>query len=317
MPYAIIGAGGGCAIGKGAKRIKTICKNASVVCLRDEKTATYIKKLTGRKDIITTADIALTLKSEQIPIKYRYELKKRIGDKISISGSYQHDAYYKGPRMQRFWHYIRLKESSRLLNAISTDFILDIGCGSGLFASIIATETKATVLGIDSNKDAIGFCQSQYSLNNLSFEEHTTDEIHFSDNSFDKVVLLEVIEHITKDQGIALLKKIHSLLKPGGELVLSTPNKRSLWPIIEFLMDKLKLAPTMYKEQHEILYNRKELNKLATEACLSCTKEKTILLISPWMAALNWKLGLYFHKMEMKFKTRLGSILLHSFMKSN
>ncbi len=241
----------------------------------------------------------------------------RTGDKIAISGAYQYDAYYKGPRMQRFWHYIRLKESAILLDATATDSILDIGCGSGLFSSIIATEKKATVLGIDSNQDAIAFCQSNYKLTNLSFEEHTTDEINFPENTFDKIVLLEVIEHITKEQAIVLLKKIAAWLKPGGSLVISTPNKRSLWPIIEFLMDKLKLAPTMNKEQHEILYNRKQLKKLVEEAGLITKAESTILFLSPWMSIINWKLGLYFHKLEMKFNTRLGSLLLHSFKKKN
>lgn len=242
--------------------------------------------------------------------------KKRTGDKILISGSYQYDAYYTGPRIQRFWHYIRLKESAVLLDSTATDYVLDIGCGSGLFASIIATENKSTVLGIDSNKAAIEFCLSKYKLHNLSFQQYTTDEIYFADNSFDKVVLLEVIEHITKEQASVLLKKICCWLKPGGELVVSTPNKRSLWPIIEYLMDKLKLAPTMNKEQHEILYNHKELRSLAVESGLLSIEEKTILFLSPWLALLNWKLGLYFHKLEMKFKSNLGSLLLHTFKKS-
>ncbi len=127
--------------------------------------------------------------------------------------------------------------------------------------------------------------------------------------------MLEVIEHITKDQAIVLLKKIGDWLKPGGSLVISTPNKRSLWPIIEFLMDKLKLAPTMNKEQHEILYNRKQLRKLVEESGLVTKEERTILFLSPWMSLINWKLGLYFHKLEMKFNTRFGSLLLQSFKK--
>ncbi len=240
---------------------------------------------------------------------------KRTGDKISICGSYQYNAYYTGSRIQRFWHYIRLKESAIALNTIATDTVLDIGCGSGLFASFIASENAAAVLAIDANKEAIDFCRLTYQLNNLTFEQKTTDEINLREKSLDKIVLLEVIEHITKEQAELLLKNIQRLLKPGGLLVISTPNKRSLWPIIEFVMDKLKLAPKMNKEQHEVLYSRKQLSKLAANNGLMPITEKTILFLSPWAAILHWRLGLYFHKLEMKFKSKTGSILLHTFQK--
>jgi 2-polyprenyl-3-methyl-5-hydroxy-6-metoxy-1,4-benzoquinol methylase len=239
----------------------------------------------------------------------------RQGDKISIPGSYQYDAYYNGPRMQRFWHYTRLKESETSLNISASDIVLDIGCGSGLLASFIASKNNVPVLAIDANKSAIDFCKSAYQLSNLSFEERTIDEIIFEENSFTKIVLLEVIEHITNGQAIKLLETIQRLLKPGGLLVISTPNKRSLWPAIEFLMDKFKLAPRMNKDQHEILYSSEQLSKLAANAGLKCVSKKTLLFLSPWTALLNWKLGLSVHRLEMKFKCRWGALLLFAFQK--
>lgn len=240
---------------------------------------------------------------------------KRLGDKISISGSYQYDAFYNGHRMQRFWHYTRLQESETALHIIPADIILDIGCGSGLLASFIASKNDVTVLGTDANKSAIDFCKSAYQFNNLSFEEKTTDEISFEENSFNKVALLEVIEHITNEQAVKLLENIQHILKPGGLLVVSTPNKRSLWPVIEFFMDTLKLAPKMNRDQHEILYTSKQLNKLATYAGLKCVTEKTILFLSPWAALFGRKPGLYIHSLEKKWNCRLGSLLLHTFQK--
>ncbi len=41
---------------------------------------------------------------------------------------------------------------------------------------------------------------------------------------FDAVFLFEVIEHLTLEEGIRLLKRVYDLLNPGGRLILTTPN---------------------------------------------------------------------------------------------
>ncbi len=42
--------------------------------------------------------------------------------------------------------------------------------------------------------------------------------------TFDLVFLFEVIEHLTIEEGINVLRKIYNLLNPEGRLILSTPN---------------------------------------------------------------------------------------------
>jgi predicted SAM-dependent methyltransferase len=42
--------------------------------------------------------------------------------------------------------------------------------------------------------------------------------------SFDVIFLFEVIEHLSLQEGIQLIKKLHQLLNEGGRLVLTTPN---------------------------------------------------------------------------------------------
>jgi len=44
------------------------------------------------------------------------------------------------------------------------------------------------------------------------------------DETFDAVLLFEVIEHMSFGEGMPLLGKIHGLLKPGGVLIMTTPN---------------------------------------------------------------------------------------------
>ena len=46
--------------------------------------------------------------------------------------------------------------------------------------------------------------------------------LKFDDNSIDFVVTFQVIEHIKDDE--KFVQEIHRVLKPGGKLILTTPN---------------------------------------------------------------------------------------------
>ncbi len=240
---------------------------------------------------------------------------KRIGDKIFIEGAYQYNAYYTGKPIQRFWHYTKLQEAQREIAAEKTDHILDAGCGSGLLAYFLAKDSRAEVLGVDANPAAIDFCQTRFQLPNLRFSRALIDDLPFSNNSFDKIVFLEVIEHLSREQGHTVLQRFYDLLKPGGLLVISTPNKKSSWPLIEYLLDRFRLVPTLAGEQHEYLYSGRELRKTAETAGFRSISRKTVNFLSPWLAPISWKLALKVHALEIKGKCRIGSLLLYTFKK--
>ncbi len=52
-------------------------------------------------------------------------------------------------------------------------------------------------------------------------EYYSFDDIH---ETFDLIFLFEVIEHVEFEEGIALVRRCKNLLKPGGRLILTTPN---------------------------------------------------------------------------------------------
>lgn len=82
IPYSIIGPGGGpYAVGTGAERIKFLCNNASHITIRDNQTVELLRNIgVNRNDIVTTADLALTITSDDIPVKYRFDMKSLVGD---------------------------------------------------------------------------------------------------------------------------------------------------------------------------------------------------------------------------------------------
>jgi len=102
-----------------------------------------------------------------------------------------------------------------------TDFALDVGCGFGGYTKIVESVSKF-VVGVDI-KDAfdkrkispkLDFCQADgYSL-------------PFKSESFDAIILMDVIEHVNNDYNFLL--EIKRILRNSGFLVLQTPNKDRL-----------------------------------------------------------------------------------------
>jgi 2-polyprenyl-3-methyl-5-hydroxy-6-metoxy-1,4-benzoquinol methylase len=96
--------------------------------------------------------------------------------------------------------------------------ILDVGCGSGA-NSLALAEKGHRLHGVDISAAAI----EQYRRH--GFDGRVADiesGLGYPDASFDLVFCSEVIEHMTSPE--LLVADSHRVLKPGGKLILSTPN---------------------------------------------------------------------------------------------
>lgn len=242
-------------------------------------------------------------------------MDRRTGDKIEISGDYQYNAFYTGKAPQRFWHYTKITEAIKSLQLKKGDNVLDVGCGSGLVSYFIAKDNEVNVTAIDANDSALGFANQKFVLPNLEFKKGLLDELNLQKGHYQKIVFLEVIEHISEKQGEEIFKSFYELLAPGGRLVISTPNRYSLWPLIEWSLDFFKVVPNLAEEQHEFLYTGKLLKQKGIDAGFILADKRSINTISPWAAMLNWKLALGIHKVEFMINRNFGSILLYTFEK--
>ena len=101
--------------------------------------------------------------------------------------------------------------------------VLDVACGSGYGSYLLAESGARHVSGIDISPKAIGYCRKRYSLRNLSFETMDARDLGFADASLDVAVSFETIEHI--DDQDAFLSELKRVLRPGGLIIISTPNK--------------------------------------------------------------------------------------------
>ncbi len=236
-------------------------------------------------------------------------MDRRTGDTRQIDGGYQHRAIQSKNPVQRFWHASKLMLISDLLPPDASDFVLDVGCGSGVIASFLG-KTSRRVLGIDGNLEAITYAREHFASENVSFLQGLVDDQLQLDEPPDKIYCLEVIEHIHEWQGLAMLKSFKNLLRPGGKVFLTTPNYRSLWPLIEYGMDHLTSAPKMQGDQHIAKYNAYKLTRLAKDAGFSISALATSCFLAPWMAPLSWRGAECMHRLETKSGIFPGSIIV-------
>jgi 2-polyprenyl-3-methyl-5-hydroxy-6-metoxy-1,4-benzoquinol methylase len=100
--------------------------------------------------------------------------------------------------------------------------VVDIGCGNGSFLSLLQ-DRGWHLYGSDYSSSGIEIARANYP--NIKFSlanaESMPEELASRAGQFDLVLNTEVIEHVYNPRG--LLKTCHSLLKPNGTLVLTTP----------------------------------------------------------------------------------------------
>ncbi len=105
-----------------------------------------------------------------------------------------------------------------------TGEILDIGCGSGQFMYFLRKEGYERLTGLDLDKQQVEIARQ------LGFEVHEQTALEYlvrSENGYDMIVMLDIIEHFTREELFPLLREVYRKLRTGGRLILSVPNAES------------------------------------------------------------------------------------------
>ena len=102
--------------------------------------------------------------------------------------------------------------------------VLDLGCGGGLVTEPLA-RLGAEMTGIDATPDSIAVARQHAEAAGLTIDyQNTTAEALVERGAhFDAVLALEIIEHVADVP--AFLAACAQLVKPGGQLILSTLNR--------------------------------------------------------------------------------------------
>lgn len=104
-----------------------------------------------------------------------------------------------------------------------SDTVLDIGCSWG-GSSYYFMKLVNRIVGVDIDRDSMKDAKEILGKNYYKFAPICSDAtcLPFKEETFDIVMCIEIIEHITEDK--LFIKELHRVLKKGGYLYLTTPN---------------------------------------------------------------------------------------------
>ncbi|MEM4468897.1 MAG: class I SAM-dependent methyltransferase [Candidatus Nezhaarchaeales archaeon] len=127
-----------------------------------------------------------------------------------------------------------------ILHLVKGHSIADLGCGLGVWGYAIRCRLRnALLIGIDISLEALKFIKRYHVYDGLLLA--SCPFIPLRDKSVDTVFCIDVIEHLSKSQGLKLLRNMEKLAKkriivtvPTPRIVHQSPEHISVWRAEEF-----------------------------------------------------------------------------------
>ena len=136
--------------------------------------------------------------------------------------------------------------------------LLDVGCGNGRFLRAMRT-LGWTVQGVEFSEDGVRVCRKS----NLAVHHGDLVSAAFPDDHFDVITVRHVIEHLPDPA--SFVRELARVLKPGGQLILETPNSAALgrrWLSVNWFANEVP--------RHLFLYAPENLKRLTGNFGLTC-----------------------------------------------
>ena len=222
-----------------------------------------------------------------------------------------YDLVYKRRKgLQSKWHH---QKFNFVRNKMGNNFIhLDFACSSGTFINSLNQNNLS--VGVDISKKQIIYAKRNYQTKNHQFKIAKLP-LPFKRSTFDTVTILELIEHCSNKENQNILDEIYRVMKPGGKLIITTPNYFSIWPLLEKIISFF--GPINYNFQHINYFNKRKLYKFLSKKPFDEINIETFIYFAPFTAILSWKLSNTIEKLERFFfnKMPFGFLLCATFIK--
>jgi coenzyme F420 hydrogenase subunit beta len=154
------------------------------------------------------------------------------------------------------------------------DRILDVACRTGNGTVYFGERKRIDATCLDPSDSMVEKCRNKLLQSGLECRVLKWDEMRlpFEPEAFDRVLSFETVEHVFPYRNFLI--ELNRVLKPGGGLLLTTPNV--LWDPLHTLADKLGLH---HGEGPHRFLPRRELLDALTESGFRIEREKSTVLI--------------------------------------
>jgi SAM-dependent methyltransferase len=222
-----------------------------------------------------------------------------------VNGYYDH-IFMEDRGVRGRWHHEKFEHVRSVLPMVER--LADIGCGPGTFLGLLGQSIGEGV-GIDTSSGQIAYAKDRYQAENLEFIHALRPPYFVDEASIDVVVMLELIEHLEANTIDEVLAEALRLLRPGGELLLTTPNYNSLWPLLEVVVNRM--SDVNYEEQHITRFNRFDLEVTLAKAGFEVNHVTPFMFAVPFAAVFGWWTADMVARFEPRWlSARAGFLLL-------
>lgn len=125
-----------------------------------------------------------------------------------------------------------LNEIARYVRFDRLSAILDYGCGPGFLMDKLLRRLRGAqkCYGLDFSQESVALVEEKYKGNPNYGETKWVESLPspYGDGSMDLITALEVVEHLNDEQLRQMGHEIYRLLRPGGYILITTPNRENL-----------------------------------------------------------------------------------------
>jgi len=138
--------------------------------------------------------------------------------------------------------------------------VVDLGCGECKFARLFLGEMNTPRIGIDVNRERLRSAFNKKRLNGLLVMPMYDFLKRCKDDSWDVILFLDSLEHVTKEEGLLLLEEAHRVARvgiiifiPEGEVIrdkgLEPDHHKAIWVSDDF--DKKGFNVAIFEDYHK------------------------------------------------------------------
>ena len=170
---------------------------------------------------------------------------------------------------------------------IPTDYdikIFDLGCGHGGFLYFLGRAGYHNLAGVDISWEQVNLA---HRLGILCVEQGDIYQhvLTVDENTFDIILLMDILEHNSRPMLIALLDEVYRVLRPGGKCILHVPNAEGLYGMRILFSDLT----------HELAFTSRSIQQLFSAIGfeqIRCHEDKPIAHNLPSLVRrIIWDLG--------------------------